>query len=367
MARAVNDWIAREWLDRDPRLRASIVVPQQNAETGGRRDRALRAGPALRPGDAAGRRDYRWAGGRTGRSTPRPNGMACRSASMPAARIAIRTRRSAGRATLPRNTSTRPSAFQTQLTSLITEGVFAKFPDLTVVLMESGVTWLPGYLWRLTKFWKGLRSEVPWVSDPPAHDRARPGAPDAAAVRWPAGSGIGHAVHGAYRLGRDAAVLDRLPALAVRGDRAIPEGLDPGLAQKIMVDNPLRTYARLNEKETTRMNVDVLNRSGLQAAPLSRNSRSPTATCIRARRASASAGSASRSIRTCRSAGGARRDVRHPLSPALGEGIGLSEGPAAGVPPRRLAEWRISRQRSAASWPSSTSTRTTSRSASSIR
>src|ERR1700722_16907381 len=32
IARAVNDWIAREWLDRDPRLRASIVVPQQNAE-----------------------------------------------------------------------------------------------------------------------------------------------------------------------------------------------------------------------------------------------------------------------------------------------------------------------------------------------
>ena len=32
MARAVNDWIAQEWLDRDPRLRASIVVPQQNAE-----------------------------------------------------------------------------------------------------------------------------------------------------------------------------------------------------------------------------------------------------------------------------------------------------------------------------------------------
>ena len=30
------------------------------------------------------------------------------------------------------------------------------------------MTWLPGYLWRLTKFWKGLRSEVPWVSDPPA-------------------------------------------------------------------------------------------------------------------------------------------------------------------------------------------------------
>jgi uncharacterized protein len=31
-ARALNDWIAKEWLDRDPRLRASIVVPTQNIE-----------------------------------------------------------------------------------------------------------------------------------------------------------------------------------------------------------------------------------------------------------------------------------------------------------------------------------------------
>src|ERR1700704_1774804 len=30
--RALNDWIAKEWLDRDPRLRASIVVPMQNIE-----------------------------------------------------------------------------------------------------------------------------------------------------------------------------------------------------------------------------------------------------------------------------------------------------------------------------------------------
>ena len=31
-ARALNDWIAKEWLDRDPRLRASIVIPIQNIE-----------------------------------------------------------------------------------------------------------------------------------------------------------------------------------------------------------------------------------------------------------------------------------------------------------------------------------------------
>src|SRR5690606_23078699 len=31
-ARALNAWIAAEWLDRGPRLRASIVVPMQNVE-----------------------------------------------------------------------------------------------------------------------------------------------------------------------------------------------------------------------------------------------------------------------------------------------------------------------------------------------
>ena len=30
--RALNDWVAKEWLDRDPRLRASIVIPMQNVE-----------------------------------------------------------------------------------------------------------------------------------------------------------------------------------------------------------------------------------------------------------------------------------------------------------------------------------------------
>src|SRR5947209_3654733 len=32
LARAVNDWMAREWLDGEPRLRTSIVVSPQNAE-----------------------------------------------------------------------------------------------------------------------------------------------------------------------------------------------------------------------------------------------------------------------------------------------------------------------------------------------
>src|SRR5206468_8056716 len=29
-------------------------------------------------------------------------------------------------------------------------------------------SWLPGFLWRISKFWRGVRAEVPWVDRSPA-------------------------------------------------------------------------------------------------------------------------------------------------------------------------------------------------------
>ena len=52
-ARAVNDWLIAEWLDKEPRLRASIVVPVQMPELGGAGDRPRRRPSRLRPGAAA--------------------------------------------------------------------------------------------------------------------------------------------------------------------------------------------------------------------------------------------------------------------------------------------------------------------------
>lgn len=57
---------------------------------------------------------------------------------------------------------------QSQLTSLVCEGVLAAHPGLRVVLLESGVTWLPSLIWRLDKNWKALRREVPWVDRAPS-------------------------------------------------------------------------------------------------------------------------------------------------------------------------------------------------------
>ena len=36
------------------------------------------------------------------------------------------------------------------------------------MLIESGVTWLPAFLWRFSKFWRGARTEIPWVDRSPA-------------------------------------------------------------------------------------------------------------------------------------------------------------------------------------------------------
>lgn len=58
--------------------------------------------------------------------------------------------------------------FQSQLLSLIVEGVFDRFPTLRVAMIEGGFTWLPSFMWRFDKEWKGLRREVPWVRRPPS-------------------------------------------------------------------------------------------------------------------------------------------------------------------------------------------------------
>jgi predicted TIM-barrel fold metal-dependent hydrolase len=59
-------------------------------------------------------------------------------------------------------------AFQAHLVSFLTEGVFERFPGFRVVLVEGGVAWLPGLIWRLNAEWKALRSEVPWVTKQPS-------------------------------------------------------------------------------------------------------------------------------------------------------------------------------------------------------
>ena len=59
-------------------------------------------------------------------------------------------------------------SFQAHLVSLLTEGVFERFPGLRVVMVEGGVAWLRAADVAAGRYWKALRSEVPWVRRPPS-------------------------------------------------------------------------------------------------------------------------------------------------------------------------------------------------------
>lgn len=59
-------------------------------------------------------------------------------------------------------------AFQSHVVSLITEGVFERFPSFRVAMIEGGVAWVAPLIWRLDAYWKPLRSEVPWLKRAPS-------------------------------------------------------------------------------------------------------------------------------------------------------------------------------------------------------
>jgi len=246
-ARAVNDWMAREWLDKEPRLRASIVIPTQNAELAVDEIERVAADPRfvqvlmLVMGDApVGKRQY-WPIYAAAQKPRLPIGIHAgstyRHPVTPVGWPTYYTEDYAAQAT----------GFQAALSSLVAEGVFTKFPDLRVVLIESGVSWLPAHLWRLTKFWRGLRLEVPWVDRAPAEivrDHVRLtmqpfDVPDDPAI-------IERLIE---HIGSDEMLLfsTDYPHWQFDGEAALPAGLPGDLVRRIMVDNPRATYARLTE------------------------------------------------------------------------------------------------------------------------
>lgn len=242
---AMNDWLVAEWLDVEPRLRASIIVPMQNVEMAVKEIEARATDPRFvqilmlvggeKPlgsrmfwpiYEAAERHSLPIAlhAGSQFRHAPSPGGWGSYRAE---------------------DYVNYSSAFQAQVQSFVLEGVFVKFPSLRLVLMESGFTWMPAFMWRLEKTWHALRAEVPWVDRSPSeiirdniratlqpHD-SPPRAEDFDKV--------------IDQIGSDRMLLfsTDYPHWQFEGFDALPPGMSAALARKVCIENPAETYPRL--------------------------------------------------------------------------------------------------------------------------
>ena len=243
--RGVNNWVAAEWLDRDPRLRASILVPQHSGELAAEEierlagDRRFVQVLMLSMAELPLGRRQTWPIYRAAEKHGLPIGIHAGST--------FRHPPSAGGwgSTLLEDYISYAEGFAGALNSLLAEGVFQKFPDLMVVLLESGVTWLPASMWRINKTWRGVRSEVPWLNKLPADIiRARVRLTMQPLDEPPDAAGLTAVLE---QLGSEDMLLfaSDYPHWQYDGDDVGPAGIPEGMLRKMMIDNALATYPRL--------------------------------------------------------------------------------------------------------------------------
>ncbi|MBM9464064.1 amidohydrolase [Aeromicrobium sp. YIM 150415] len=167
MASAVNDWLVAEWLERDERLRGSLVLPVRDPEAMVREIHRLGDHPGIVQVLLPSRSDLLW-----GRRLYLPVFRAIAEHEL------VVGLHYGGTADGVPSTTGYPSyyieeyaaewqSFATQVTSMIIEGLFQEIPELRVSVLEGGFLWLPAWGWRMNKDWKGLRREVPWLKEPP--------------------------------------------------------------------------------------------------------------------------------------------------------------------------------------------------------
>ena len=168
MASAVNDWQIAEFASKEPRLKASIHIPHEDAPAAVAEIERNAGNPgfaqiqlASATTEPLGRKRY-W-----------PIFEAAQRTGLP---IGIHVGGSNGH---PRTGAGWPSFYveahydlihgmQTQVTSMLLEGVFERFPGVRVVLVEGGFAWAPSLGWRLDRLWARMRDEVPHAKRPPS-------------------------------------------------------------------------------------------------------------------------------------------------------------------------------------------------------
>jgi predicted TIM-barrel fold metal-dependent hydrolase len=168
LCRAINDWQVAEWTTPEPRLKASIVVPYEDAAASSAEIDRWAGHPDMvqvlllsRTVEPLGNRRY-W-----------PIYEAACRAGIP---VGIHAFGNGGQPTSSTGWHSHyiedmvghSQSCQSMVSSMVLEGIFARFPDLRVVLIEAGFGWLPPLAWRLDRTWLRLRAETPHLTRLPS-------------------------------------------------------------------------------------------------------------------------------------------------------------------------------------------------------
>ncbi|HUX86820.1 MAG TPA: amidohydrolase family protein [Chloroflexota bacterium] len=165
---AVNDWQVHEWLDKEPRMRASIICPFEHAdlavaeiEKRATDRRFVQVQFSGRPREPMGRRTY-W----PIYEVAEHYGLKIMSHAFGSGGQPIT---GAGWPSFYIEDHVGPAqSMQANIISLVGEGVFERFPRLRVVSAENGFGWVPAMNWRMDASYQLFKSEVPYLKRLPS-------------------------------------------------------------------------------------------------------------------------------------------------------------------------------------------------------
>jgi predicted TIM-barrel fold metal-dependent hydrolase len=167
LARSVNEWNLSDWLEKDDRLYGSICVPVEDGARAAQEIERLAAHPkfvtvfvTMITREGLGHPKY-WpiyeaavehglpvmahVGGFSGTHL---------AAGWPAYFVEQHTGYT--------------QAYHAQIVSLVSSGVFDRFPSLQFCLQEGGMGWAAAAMWRLDRAWASMRNEEPQMTQRPS-------------------------------------------------------------------------------------------------------------------------------------------------------------------------------------------------------
>jgi predicted TIM-barrel fold metal-dependent hydrolase len=174
IVRAANDWTIDRWLDRDPRLYGQVQIASAQPDEAAAEIRRVGSHGQMVAVDMGANR----LGQHFGRPIYRPIHEAAAELGLP---LVIQAGADgASDLPTPPTGAGLPATFaeynihsaqglMVHASSFITEGVFDRHPDLRVLLVGGGASWVPWCLWRFDYNWRIARArETPWMRSPPS-------------------------------------------------------------------------------------------------------------------------------------------------------------------------------------------------------